>query len=51
MDDSSKRVDKPAGQNVQNIRVLYIIAHNLTHTSSTDALFKYNNKIYKNICN
>ena len=46
MDDSSKRVDKPAGQNVQNIPVLRIIAHTFTHTS-TDALFNSNNKRFK----
>ena len=47
MDDSAKRMDKPAGQNVQNIHVLPIIAHKLIHTSSTDALFSSNNKKIK----
>ena len=47
MNDSAKRVDKPVGQNVQNIHVLPIIAHRFTHTSFTDALFKSNNKKLK----
>ena len=45
--DSAKRMDKPAGQNVQNIHVLHIIAHRFTHTSFTDALFNSNNKRFK----
>lgn len=47
MDDSTKRMDKPAGQNVQNITVSHIIARKFTHTSSTDALFNSNNKKFK----
>ena len=39
VDDATQCMDNFGGQNLQNIHVLQIVAHNLIHTSPTEALF------------
>jgi len=50
VNNATHRVDKAAGQNGQNIHVFYpFLPTALPTLCSQMLIFKYNNKIYKNI--